>query len=84
MSPPPSPFGATPSKLLGRALGPALRSILRRSLPTLAGEMEVPGLDGGVEVLRDRFGVPQIFAETEHDLFFAQGFVHAQDRFFQM
>ena len=84
MSPPPSPLGASPSKLLGHALGPALRSILRRSLPTLAGEMEVPGLGGGVEVLRDRFGVPQIFAETEHDLFFAQGFVHAQDRFFQM
>jgi penicillin G amidase len=84
MSTPPSPLGASPSNLLGRALGPVLRSILRRSLPTLAGEIEVPDPVGGVEVLRDRFGVPQIFAETEHDLFFAQGFVHAQDRFFQM
>lgn len=46
--------------------------------------MEVAGLEGPVEVLRDRFGVPQIFAGDERDLFFAQGFVHAQDRFFQM
>jgi penicillin amidase len=46
--------------------------------------MELPGLQSPVEVLRDRFGVPQIFAESEWDLFFAQGYVHAQDRFFQM
>ncbi len=35
-------------------------------------------------MLRDRFGVPQLFAGNERDLFFAQGYVHAQDRFFQM
>src|SRR5215210_2180276 len=84
MSPPSVRLRESLPKLLGGALGPALRSLLRRSLPTLAGEIEVPGPDAAVEVLRDRFGVPQIFAETEHDLFFAQGFVHAQDRFFQM
>jgi penicillin amidase len=50
----------------------------------LEGEAELPGLHNSVEVLRDRFGVPQIFAESEWDLFFAQGYVHAQDRFFQM
>ncbi|NNF70515.1 MAG: penicillin acylase family protein [Acidimicrobiia bacterium] len=44
----------------------------------------MPGLDGEVEVLRDGFGVPNIYASTSHDLFFAQGVVHAQDRFFQM
>jgi penicillin amidase len=53
-------------------------------LPTLEGVIELPGLEGSVEVLRDRFGVPQIFANNERDLFFAQGYVHAQDRFFQM
>jgi penicillin G amidase len=61
-----------------------LRGLLRRSLPTLDGAVELPGLEGPVEVLRDRFGVPQVFAESERDLFFAQGYVHAQDRFFQM
>ena len=57
---------------------------MRRSLPTLEGVVELPGLGSSVEVLRDRFGVPQIFASCEEDLFFTQGFVHAQDRFFQM
>ena len=61
-----------------------MRGLLRRSLPTLDGAVELPGLEGPVEVLRDRFGVPQVFAESERDLFFAQGYVHAQDRFFQM
>lgn len=60
------------------------RSLLRRTLPKLDGGTVLPGLEGPVEVLRDRFGVPQVFAESEWDLFFAQGFVHAQDRFFQM
>ena len=46
--------------------------------------MELSGLEEPIEVLRDRFGVPQIFAGNERDLFFAQGYVHAQDRFFQM
>ncbi len=46
--------------------------------------MELSGLDGPVEVLRDRFGVPQVFAGNERDLLFAQGYLHAQDRFFQM
>ncbi len=67
-----------------RAARPLLRGLLRTTLPKLEGATELPGLENPVEVLRDRFGVPQIFAENEHDLFFAQGYVHAQDRFFQM
>jgi penicillin G amidase len=67
-----------------RAARPLLRCLLRTTLPKLEGVTELPGLENPVEVLRDRFGVPQIFAENEHDLFFAQGYVHAQDRFFQM
>ena len=71
-------------KALGRATQPLLRSLARRSLPKLEGVVELPGLEDAVEVLRDRFGVPQIFAGNVRDLFFAQGYVHAQDRFFQM
>ena len=67
-----------------RAARPLLRGLLRKTLPKLEGVTELPGLESPVEVLRDRFGVPQIFAENERDLFFAQGYVHAQDRFFQM
>jgi penicillin G amidase len=44
----------------------------------------VDGLDQTVRVLRDRWGVPHIFAQNDGDLFFAQGFVQAQDRLFQM
>src|SRR3990170_1000448 len=61
-----------------------LRGLLHRSLPALDGVVELSGLEGPVEVLRDRFGVPQVFAGNERDLFFAQGYIHAQDRFFQM
>lgn len=43
-----------------------------------------PDLEWPVEVIRDRWGVPHILAETPHDLFFAQGFVTAQDRFWQL
>ncbi|MBN1248859.1 MAG: penicillin acylase family protein [Anaerolineae bacterium] len=56
----------------------------RRRLPTVDGERHVNGLEKPVDVLRDRWGVPHIYAATERDLFFAQGFVHAQDRLWQM
>lgn len=57
---------------------------VRRSFPQLSGEIQIAGLDAPVDIYRDSFGVPHIYAETEHDLFFAQGYVHAQDRFWQM
>ncbi len=57
---------------------------VRRSFPQVSGEMTVSGLEAEVEVLRDELGVPHIYATTQHDLFFAQGFTHAQDRFWQM
>ncbi|TLZ72009.1 MAG: penicillin acylase family protein [Methanobacteriota archaeon] len=47
-------------------------------------ELRILGLDGDVTVLRDTWGVPHIFATTNHDLFFALGYVHAQDRMWQM
>ncbi len=57
---------------------------IRRSFPKTDGTVKVPGLRGRVEVFRDSFGVPHIYASNHHDLFFAQGYVHAQDRFWQM
>ncbi len=52
--------------------------------PHVAGRLRVHGLDAPVEVLRDRFGVPHVFARSDADALFGQGFVHAQDRLFQM
>lgn len=57
---------------------------VRRPFPTTEGEIKVPGLTGKVSVLRDDRGIPQIYADSADDLFKAQGFVHAQDRFFEM
>jgi len=53
-------------------------------LPQIDGEISIPGLEGEVEVLRDPWGVPHIYAQELDDLFFAQGFVQAQDRLWQM
>jgi penicillin G amidase len=58
--------------------------VVRRPLPQTTGELDVPGLDAEVTVVRDDRGVPTITARTPEDLFLAQGFVHAQDRFFEM
>lgn len=63
---------------------PSLEELARASLARLDGEVAVPGLTGEVEILRDRWGVAHIYAETEDDLFFAQGFVAAQDRLWQL
>jgi penicillin G amidase len=57
---------------------------VRRSFPETSGRLIVSGLKGQVEVLRDSFGVPQIYADNPEDLFLAQGYVQAQDRFFEM
>lgn len=60
------------------------RFSVRRAFPQTDGMLTVPGLGAEVEVIRDSFGVPHIYADTVEDLFIAQGFVHAQDRFWQM
>jgi penicillin amidase len=69
---------------LGSVLRFGLTWIGRRRLPPVAGEVALAGLHGKVEVLRDRWGVPHIYADNEHDAFFAQGVVHAQDRLWQL
>ena len=59
-------------------------STIRRSFPEMSGTLEVEGLSGQVNVSRDARGVPTIYADTAADLFRAQGYVSAQDRFFEM
>lgn len=95
----PVPLDLTPSRSTARSLAllcalpllakaqrsPAeLAALARERLAQVSGALVVPGLDSAVEVRRDRWGVPHIYARTQHDLFFAQGLVAAQDRLFQM
>lgn len=56
----------------------------RGPLPQTVGALDAVGLEAQVEVLRDEWGVPHIYAFTPNDLFFAQGYVQAQDRWWQM
>src|SRR5688572_13721990 len=59
-------------------------SLARASLARIDGTIAVRGLRDTVDVIRDRWGVPHIYARNTEDLFVAQGFVHAQDRLWQM
>ena len=72
--------------LLALALGSFLtfRHLARRALPQLDGTRTVAGIQQPVEIVRDRWGVPHIFAASDEDAYFALGYVHAQDRLFQL
>ncbi|MBW8796205.1 MAG: penicillin acylase family protein [Streptomyces sp.] len=59
-------------------------STVRASFPQTKGSITVEGLSGPVTVKRDSYGIPQIYASTDEDLFMAQGYVQAQDRFYEM
>ncbi len=58
--------------------------ITGRAMPQTSGTLQAPGLEGQVTVARDVHGIAQITAATPHDLFFTQGYVHAQERMWQM
>ena len=62
----------------------AARRLMRRPVPRPNGRAVLDGLRAPVEIIRDQWGVPHIYAANNDDLFFAQGFVQAQDRLFQM
>ncbi len=65
--------------------GPSyVRRSAEKSFPQVEGEIQAAGLKEPVKVYRDKFGIPHLYGTNHHDLFFAQGFVHAQDRFWQM
>jgi len=59
-------------------------TVAPKSFPQIDGEIQLDELDAPVDIYRDHMGIPHIYATTQHDLFFAQGYVHAQDRFWQM
>src|SRR5262245_56892389 len=78
-----------PINALGQASqkGQSPEALLAKAKAVLAmaeGELRLAGLKEPVEVRRDRWGVAHIYAKNDHDLFFAQGFVAAQDRLFQL
>ncbi|OQR65938.1 penicillin acylase family protein [Streptomyces maremycinicus] len=59
-------------------------STVRASFPQTKGSITLEGLTGPVDVKRDGYGIPQIYADSDEDLFMAQGYVQAQDRFYEM
>ncbi len=61
-----------------------VHGVLRASLPQLDGSVNAAGLSAPVRIERDRLGVPTIVAANRNDLAYATGFVHGQDRFFEM
>ncbi|WP_341527210.1 penicillin acylase family protein [Nostoc sp. UHCC 0302] len=69
-------------------LGPLLAGFatytVRQSFPQESGTIQLPGIKTEVTVQRDKWGIPHIYAANSHDLFMAQGYIHAQDRFWQM
>ncbi len=70
--------------LLAPAQSSDLATRAKQALAQIDGQIAVAGLREPVDVIRDRWGVPHIFAKNQHDLFFAQGFVAAQDRLWQL
>jgi penicillin amidase len=71
--------------VVGVAVGVgAVAWITNRAMPQTTGTLRIPGLDAAVTVDRDISGIANITATTPHDLFVAQGFVHAQERMWQM
>lgn len=59
-------------------------STVRASFPQTKGSIKLDGLSGPVDVKRDSYGIPQVYASSDEDLFMAQGYVQAQDRFWEM
>ena len=57
---------------------------VKKSFPVTDGTIKIDGLTEPVKVIRDEMGIPHIYASNIQDLFFAEGYVHAQDRFWQM
>ena len=74
----------TEKTFIGTLARGLLTRMSRGRLPQTEGTLTMPGLSANVEIIRDHWGVPHIYAENRPDLFFAQGFIHAQDRLFQM
>lgn len=72
------------SRVVGKMIKPMITLISRRRLPRLNGRVCLPDVQDDVTIHRDGWGIPHIRATNRHDLFFAQGYAHAQDRLWQM
>lgn len=62
----------------------ALWLYIRTTIPDWIGEIEIASLEKPVHIIRDDYGIPHIYADTEEDLYFTAGFIHASERLFQM
>ena len=62
----------------------SLDALAQQSIARIDGELKVPGLKAAVEIVRDQQGIPHIYAQNDGDMFFAQGYVMAQDRLWQL
>ncbi len=69
---------------LGTVSKLGLDKISQRNLPKTNGQQKIKGIRKKIEIIRDKWGIPHIYAKNLHDLSFAQGYVHAQDRLWQM
>src|SRR5262245_54968623 len=76
-------FGALAAVLLV-VLAAGIYVYLRQSLPQTTGDIRLAGVSAQVDIVRDRYGIPHIFAASPEDASFALGFAHAQDRLWQM
>ena len=81
MEKPRSGFAAN---LFSALLRPFIRGLDKSSLPKYEGKLSIPGLTNKVSVFWGSHGVPHVFAANERDLFLAQGYLHAQERLWQM
>ena len=61
-----------------------MKELAKKSLVATSGVASVKGLKDEVRIMRDQWGVPHIFAKSIKDLFFAEGYTHAQERLWQM
>lgn len=76
--------GALVTRAAQRAAAPDLTAAAKAGLAQIDGTITLGGLKEAVEIMRDTWGVPHIYAKNTEDLFFAQGFTVAQDRMWQM
>ena len=81
MERPKNGFGTS---VLSALLAPIIRRLDNPSLPKYEGDLILPGLHHRVEIYWESHGIPHVIAADEHDLFLAQGYLHAQERLWQM
>ena len=74
----------SPSTTVDAKTPASLDELARGSLAKIDGDLKVPGLKEAVQIIRDKEGIPHIYAKNDDDLFFAQGYVMAQDRLWQL